>query len=89
MHDLEDEPQILYHEIDESGFESRKIEIYKDESFGLASTSFSFGGTELSEEVLPQIEEINTDSQFKAHIIEKKEFDETWEYYNMFLSINM
>jgi len=38
----EDEPVYLYSEIDPQRFESRKIEIYPDGSFGIACNIFIF-----------------------------------------------
>jgi uncharacterized Zn finger protein len=88
IHDFEDEPQVLYHEIDSKRNEIRKIEIYADGSFGIASKIKSFGGAELSIEEIPTIEEINSDSQFKAKKIDKLEFEEQWSNYESFLNFH-
>ena len=87
FHDDNDEPELLYHEINNERYELRKIEVYKDGSFSMASEDYSFGGAELSMEVLPEIEDINCDSQFKAKIITREEFEEVWADYNHFLKI--
>jgi hypothetical protein len=84
IHDFEDEPVLLYSEIDNDRNEIRKIEVYKDDSFGLATKNYEFGGTRLSLEPIPKIDEIAEDTQFITKTISKKEFDTIWhEYYNM------
>ena len=85
IHEFDDEPSQLYSELDKSRHETRKIEIYKDDTFGLASTNFEFGGTTLSIEPVPTIEEIKEDPQFLPQIITKNEFEKVWVEYNNFL----
>jgi hypothetical protein len=87
IHDLKDEPILLYSEIDENRFEVRKIEIYKDDSFGLAMSAYNFGGTLLGLEPLPDISEIANDSQFIPQNISKDEFEEVWLEYTSLLGI--
>lgn len=86
IHDFDDEPSIIYSEIDDSRFEKRKIEIYKDDSFGLADQNLEFGGTRLGLEPIPEIKEIKIDTQFIPQYISKDEFEETWLEYLNFLS---
>lgn len=88
IHDLDDEPILTYHELDDNRNELRKIEIYKDESFGLADLTFEFGGARLGLEPVPTIDEINSDPEFVAQVINKEEFDEVWEEYNNYLKRN-
>ena len=85
VHDLDDEPILLYSEIDSKGFEVRKIEIYRDGSFGLASLEKAFGGTQLSYERMPEIDEIRRDTQFLPLEITQFEFEEVWAEYDDFL----
>jgi uncharacterized protein DUF6881 len=79
IHDFEDEPILLYSELDLSRHEIRKIEIYKDGSFGLASFNYEFGGTLLSSEPVPDTTEIGKDPQFIVHETSKEEFEAVWE----------
>ena len=64
VHDFDDEPILLYSEIDEKGLETRKIEVYRDDSFGIAAKGMEFGGTLLSLEPVPNLQEIKEDPQF-------------------------
>jgi hypothetical protein len=84
IHDLKDQPILFYSELDNDRYEVRKIEIYKDDSFGFADTSFEFGGAALGTVSVPSIEEINSDPQFLANVITKEEFEEIWTAYNNF-----
>ncbi|MDF2380351.1 hypothetical protein JMG10_02650 [Nostoc ellipsosporum NOK] len=85
VHDFEDEPVILYSEIDDRDFETRKIDIYSDGSFGIASDEIEFGGTLLSPEPIPSNTEISEDAQFLLTEIDEEEFNEKWEEYFSFL----
>ncbi len=86
LHHFEDEPLYLYTEIDALRFENRKIEIYPDGSFGIANSNFHFGGTALSDEIMPPIEDISEDKQFIPELISQEEFELIWNQYFYFLS---
>ncbi|HEY9261016.1 DUF6881 domain-containing protein [Chitinophaga sp.] len=86
LHHFEDEPVFLYSEIDALRFENRKIEIYHDGSFGIANSNFHFGGTALSDVVMPDIEDISEDKQFIPELISQAEFELIWNQYYYFLS---
>lgn len=81
IHDFLDEPILIYSEINENGDECRKIEIYDDDSFGIASKDIEFGGTALSLEPVPDINTINKDLQFIPNVIPKEEFEYLWNEY--------
>jgi Domain of unknown function (DUF6881) len=86
IHSFDDEPILLYSEVDSAMLERRKIEIYKDDSFGLASASFEFGGTSLSSVPLPSVAEIANDPQFISTEITEEEFNEVWGTYMNYLN---
>jgi len=86
LHRFEDEPVCLYSEIDAMRFENRKIEIYPDGSFGIANCNFHFGGTALSDAVMPEIEDIRGDKLFIPELISQAEFELIWNQYYYFLS---
>jgi predicted 3-demethylubiquinone-9 3-methyltransferase (glyoxalase superfamily) len=77
-HDHADEPVALYSEID-SGFEVRKIEVYRDGRHGYADRSRSMGTTVLGETVMPALDEINEDPEFSAAAITAEEFERVWQ----------
>lgn len=76
-HDLPDEPVVLYSEI-ESGFEVRKVEVYRDGRHDFADRSRSTGTTMLGEKLMPEVEDINQDPEFSATVITGGEFEEVW-----------
>jgi hypothetical protein len=70
---------LLYSELDEDRYEVRKIEIYRDNRIGYADIDSQFNETELGEEPVPEIEEINKELEFFAIQISSKEFEMVWE----------
>lgn len=77
-HEFQDEPTIIYFELDEQRNEVRKIEMYCDGSFGLASKDVTYNNSILSEKPIPVIEEIMSDSQFRVLEINKFDFLKLW-----------
>jgi hypothetical protein len=73
-----DYPVELYSEIDEEGWELRKVEIFRDCHAGFADRLEEHGTTRLSVEPLPTIEEIASDSQFRPVEISHHTFEEVW-----------
>ena len=81
LHDFMDEPTSFYSEIDEHRYEVRKIEIYRDGRFGIATQEFQYGETELGDQAIPSLAEINEDPKFEAHEISREEFEQEWLHY--------
>ena len=69
IHDFEDEPILLYSELDSMRNEVRKVEVYKNNELGYAC----FSKTEI-----PSLEDINLDVQFEACEIDKEYFESIW-----------
>ncbi|MCW3466582.1 DUF6881 domain-containing protein [Chitinophaga nivalis] len=86
QHQFDDEPVALYSEINACRLENRKIELYPDGSFGLANTSFHFGGTVLCDTVMPMMEDICDDTQLVPEFISREEFELLWNHYYNYLS---
>jgi len=86
LHSNSEYPIHFYSELDENRTELRKIEVYKDGSFGYASKDESFGGTELGLEPLPELSEIAEDPEFVIAEISSDEFDKLWLRYRNFLT---
>lgn len=78
-HSLVDEPCCLYSELDGDRWETRKVETYADGTNGYASHDEACGGTKLSIEPLPTLDEIAEDPQFAPFVIEQAEFDRVWQ----------
>ncbi len=86
LHSNSEYPIYFYSELDENRIELRKIEVYKDDSFGYASKDECFGGTELGLEPLPELSEIAEEPEFVVTEIPFLEFDKLWLHYTGFLA---
>ncbi|MDB4743556.1 hypothetical protein OAF98_03640 [Planctomicrobium sp.] len=78
IHDSEDDPILLYSELDDNRMETRKIEIFRNGSNGMADANHSTNGTQLGIEPLPTIEVIESDPQFEPTDIPQQEFESVW-----------
>jgi len=78
LHDHPDEPIELLSELDESSWEIRKIERFRNGFVSLADGVSSSGGTRLGLEPMPSLQEINSDPEFKAAEISREEFEFAW-----------
>jgi Domain of unknown function (DUF6881) len=78
VHSDPDDPVTLYSELDDEGWEVRKVEFFRDGRAGFASESETAGGTELGEKPVPPLEEIAADSQFRPASITREEFEKVW-----------
>ena len=78
-HALPNEPVEIYGELDDTGWEIRKVEIFADGAIGFASCSEESHSTILGEKPWPPLEEIADDPQFKPEQISKEEFERIWE----------
>ena len=79
FHNLEDEPYIIYSEIDNQRYETRKIEIYKNGTIRKCNEKMLNSQIELGDVAFPEnLDEINQDEQFHAQYISKEEFESMW-----------
>jgi hypothetical protein len=78
LHELDDEPVLLYSEIDAEGNEVRKVEEYRSGRLDVAAGVTETGSTVLSETPMPSIEEINDQPEFEGRSITKEEFEAVW-----------
>jgi hypothetical protein len=73
------EPTLLYSELDDARWETRKVEIFRDGKMGYASRITSSGLTGLGLEPVPPISIIASNPEFDPVEITKDEFDEVWD----------
>jgi NitT/TauT family transport system ATP-binding protein len=78
LHQHPDEPVWLYSEIDENGWEVRKVELFRDGTKGYASSTESNGRSHLSTEPLPPLASIAAQAEFVPQEIAREEFDLVW-----------
>lgn len=82
FHQDPDDPILYYCEIGEDGYETRKIEVYRDGRMAVANQyedEDPDGEAWLATVVIPPIEEIDEDPQFRAVEIQTSEFEDMWE----------
>lgn len=79
LHDFEDEPVLLYSEMDEERNELRKIEIYENGKVGYADERIEVGDARLSKVPLPELKEIALDEEFIPSEIKMEEFEKMWK----------
>ena len=72
-------PIRLVSEVGADNFEIRKLEFFSDGTVGIATSNQSSKTTLLGTDVVPSIEEINSDPLFFAKVITQQEFDKLWE----------
>jgi hypothetical protein len=78
-HDCADDPVMIYSEIDDFGYEMRKIEVYRDGRYDFADEDCSSGVTILGEKPLPDIEEISKQAEFSPASVDAQEFEDAWQ----------
>ena len=80
FHDIENEPYIIYSEIDSQRYEIRKIEVFKNGTYLKCSEEILSSQIELADVAFPEnIDEINRDRQFCAKYITKEDFERMWD----------
>ncbi len=82
IHDFEDEPCVIYSELDDERYETRKIEVYKDgRMVKVSEKQPECGSTGLAVQPIPSIEETNpiTEEKSRAEEISVAEFADLWK----------
>ena len=79
IHDFEEEPIRLVSEIDSDGYETRKLEIFREGKIGFATSTQSSHDTDLSEKPIPSLKEINESPEFVGKEISKQTFNDLWK----------
>lgn len=77
-HEIDDEPVLLYSEIDCGGRERRKVEEYRSGRLDVAGDDIETGSTRLSETAIPPLVEINAIDEFSAETISALDFEAIW-----------
>ena len=78
-------PKILYHEIGEDRYETRKIEVFDGGKIGYAygeveyCESNTFAPTMLSDQPYPNLNEMKNESDSWSIQISKNEFEDAWK----------
>jgi hypothetical protein len=72
-------PVWLYSELDDAGWEQRKVEVFVDDPPGYASKQETRGATFLGLEPVPPLSQISADPEFDAKEITADEFEDVWQ----------
>jgi len=78
FHDFADDPILLYSELGEGRYETRKVDVFKDGRVDVAGPNFEYGDTGLGVEPVPPLDEIAADLEFSPREITKDEFEAIW-----------
>lgn len=65
-------------ELSDDGYETRKVQFYRDGRSEWADGSYETATVGLSEIKFPALEEISCQSEFDAELIDPKEFEQAW-----------
>lgn len=77
-HDFPDEPVLLYSELDDERYETRKVEIFRDGRQTFASMEEFSGRTMLGEIPTPNLGELAESGEFTPTEIARDEFEAVW-----------
>jgi hypothetical protein len=77
-HDIPDEPIVLYSELDDNRWETRKVEVFRVGSPGYAGQTSSSRSTRLGIVPVPELSKIASDPEFEPMKITKEEFEKVW-----------
>lgn len=78
QHDFQDQPVVLYSEIDADGLELRKVDEYRSGHLDFASRENQTGTTRLSTVPMPSLNEINAQEEFSGELITPRVFETVW-----------
>lgn len=77
----DNEPYRLVSEIGPDQYETRKLEFFINGEIGYASPSIQTRDTKLGDVEVPQLDEINSQSEFEAKSISRQQFEILWKSY--------
>lgn len=80
-HNSKGEPFRLLSEIGTDNYETRKLEFFPDGSVGFALESAESPNTRLGTDVVPPLEEINSQEEFEGKSMSKEQFELLWKDY--------
>jgi hypothetical protein len=77
-HNFADDPVLYLSELGDDGYETRKVQFYRDGRSEWADGSHETASVGLSEIPFSSVEEISSQSEFSAELIEPDEFERAW-----------
>ena len=77
-HDFADDPVLYLSELGDDGYETRKVQFYRDGRSEWADESHETANVGLSEIPFPSLEEISSQEEFNAELVDSEEFERAW-----------
>ncbi|MFJ6607067.1 DUF6881 domain-containing protein [Streptomyces lydicus] len=77
-HDFEEEPVTLFSEIDEEGYETRKVQEYRDQRLLRTDGSDETAEIGLSEGPVGKFEDVAAQPEFSAFALTEGDFEAVW-----------
>lgn len=77
-HDFEDEPVVFFSEIGDDGYETRKVQEYRDGRLLRTNGDHETAEIGLSEIPVGKIEDVAAQPEFSAFVISAAEFEDAW-----------
>lgn len=78
-HHFAHEPVTLYSEVSDDGYETRKVQRFRDGHFEWADEVTETDRTGLSELPVGTVEDIAAQEEFAPMIISRREFEDVWQ----------
>ncbi|GAA3206936.1 DUF6881 domain-containing protein [Actinocorallia longicatena] len=78
QHEFDDEPILYLSELGDDGYETRKVQIFRDGRVEWADEQRETATVGLSEIPFPSLEEISNQPEFEAEEIGAEEFEQAW-----------
>jgi hypothetical protein len=77
-HDFADDPVLYLSELGDDGYETRKVQFYRDGSSEWADENRETVNAGLSEIPFTSLEEISSQEEFSAELVDAEEFERAW-----------
>jgi hypothetical protein len=78
IHESSSEPVLYFSELDEDGYETRKVQVYRDGRAEWADEDSENAAVGLAEIPFPPVEEISIRGELAAEEIDSEEFGRAW-----------
>jgi hypothetical protein len=77
-HDFPDDPVLYLSELGDDGYETRKVQVYRDGRSEWADEHHEAAMVSLSEIPFPSVEEISSQPDCRAELMTSEEFERAW-----------
>lgn len=77
-HDDDEDPILIFSEIDDALWEHRKVEVFRDGRQGFADKSEERGGSMLGQKQWPDLNVLGAEPEFNITELDAQEFERIW-----------